>query len=78
MVNRYLMDTCYLLTLCLYVTDKPMFQGTPGQVGRIDSNRYAREAATREGKRTELTEYSAQSWGVGQRELPGGDIQIDG
>jgi len=37
------------------MTDKTMFQGTPGQVGRIDSNRYAREAATRKGKRTELT-----------------------
>lgn len=60
------------------MTDKTMFQGTPGQVGRI-VNRYAREAATRKGKRTELTEYSAQSWGEGggQGKLPGGDIQID-
>ena len=55
MVNRYLTDTSYVLTPCIYMTDKTMFQGTPGQVGRIDSNRYAREAATRKGKRTELT-----------------------
>lgn len=72
------MDTSYVLTPCIYMTDKTMSQGTPGQVGRIDSNRYATEATTRKGKRTELTEYSAQSCGGGQRKLPGGDIQIDG